>query len=277
MTTLAETQHLLWRLITAPEGVEPALAADEHSGGSARATLCSTVRSGGELDAIRRLDVYANMYFFRLLDVLKDDYPATLAVIGGDRFHNVVTDYLLVHPPTHYSIRVAGRALPDFLATHPLAAATPYLPHLAAFERDLNDAFDAADASIVDASALAAIPAAAWPALRFQLHPSVRLSRSPWPVHRIRERVDRGEAPESVSAGATALCVWRRDLTVRQSVVADPEWQVLRRLNDGADFATACEAALSGETMDVPGLVHALASWLTAGVFAAIEVGPSPA
>jgi hypothetical protein len=74
VTTLTETQRLLWQLITAPEGVAAALAADGARGGSLRAHLVRTVRGDRGLEAVQRLDIYANMYFFRILDVLKEDY-----------------------------------------------------------------------------------------------------------------------------------------------------------------------------------------------------------
>src|ERR1041385_2998778 len=105
MSPLNDTQQLLWHLITAPEGVRPAL---ETSDGL-RSDLARTVRGDERLDAAGRLDVYANMYFFRLLDALKEDFPAVLRVIGETPFHNLVTDYLLVHFPTHPSLRYAGK------------------------------------------------------------------------------------------------------------------------------------------------------------------------
>ena len=48
------------------------------------------------------------MYFYRILDVLKEDFPATLAVLGADNFHNLVTGYLIEYPPQHFSISYAG-------------------------------------------------------------------------------------------------------------------------------------------------------------------------
>ena len=144
MPTLADTQQLLWRLIAAPEGVAAALAADSDRGGTLTAALQCTVRGDARLSAVERLDIYANMYFFRILDVLKEDYPATCALLGDVAFHNIVTDYLLSHAPTHFSIREAGRHLPAVLAAHAAASIHPSAADLARFERALNDAFDAA-------------------------------------------------------------------------------------------------------------------------------------
>src|SRR5579862_2948299 len=117
MPALAETQRLLWQLITAPEGVAAALAVDRERGGGILAdALARTVCGSGALDATARLDIYANMYFFRILDVLRDDFPGLTAVLGDTAFHNLTTDYLLACPPTRFSIRHVGDRLSSFIA-----------------------------------------------------------------------------------------------------------------------------------------------------------------
>ncbi len=275
MPTLSATQRLLWRLITAPEGVGAALAADADRGGAQRAALARTVRSDGALDAAQRLDIYANMYFFRVLDVLKEDYPATRALLGDVAFHNLVTDYLLAHPPEHFSIREAGRHLPELLEHHGARATHPCAADLARFERALNDAFDAADAPALSAEALAAVPPEAWPALRFALHPSVRVLRCGWPVHTVRAAVDRGAPAADPEPEATPLCVWRQDLAVFHCALDATELTALAAVETAASFGQVCAAAGEASPVaDAPQRVaQALARWLANGWIAA--PGPS--
>lgn len=267
MPTLTETQRLLWCLITAPEGVAAALAADADRDGTLRAALGRTVRGDGALDAAQRLDIYANMYFFRILDVLKADYPATRALLGDVAFHNVVTDYLLRHPPTQFSIREAGRHLPELLVEHGARAAHPCAPDLARFERALNDAFDAADAPALTAAALGTVAPEAWPALRFALHPSVRVLACEWPVHAVRAAVDRGEPAADPEPGATPLCVWRQDLAVFHCPLDAAEFAALAAVETGASFGEVCATtdglAADGDTPQR--MAEALARWLANG------------
>lgn len=267
MPTLAETQQLLWRLITAPEGVGAALAADADRGGTIRAALRHTLRADAALDATQRLDIYANMYFFRILDVLKEDYPATHTLLGDASFHNLVTDYLLQHPPSHFSIREAGRNLPELLARHESGAAHPCAADLARFERALRDAFDAADVPPLTASALAAVPQDQWPGLRLTLHPSVHLLAAEWPVHHVRSAADRGEPFGDPTPEATRLCVWRQELTVFHRAVAEGEFAGLGAVARGATFGDVC--ALAGEQVPVAEapreMAMALARWLANG------------
>jgi hypothetical protein len=264
---LAETQRLLWRLITAPEGVAAALAGDDDRGGSLRAALTRSVRGDDRLDAAQRVDIYANMYFFRILDVLKEDYPATLALLGEVGFHNLITDYLLAHPPAHFSVREAGRHVPEFLATHAAADAHPCAPDLARYERALNDAFDAADAPVLTAAALAPVPPEAWPELRFALHPSVRLIECGWPVDALRAAADRGETVADLpTAAPTRLCVWRHELAVFHRHVEALEFAALADVERGATFAEVCATASEMSAADASRQVaEALAGWIERG------------
>src|SRR4029077_20780026 len=111
---LQTLQALLYRLITAPNGVVEGLQAEK-----VQVNLEDVVRGDERLSAVDHLEIYANAYFYRLLDVLKEEYPAILAVLGNDDFHNLVTGYLLEYPPTEPSVLYAGRYLANFLGGHP--------------------------------------------------------------------------------------------------------------------------------------------------------------
>src|SRR5437867_1500066 len=78
MPTLSQTQALLWKLITAPEGATAGLAALSPR---EQAVCASVVRADERLSAIERLDIYADMYFYRIRDALKEDFAAVAAVI----------------------------------------------------------------------------------------------------------------------------------------------------------------------------------------------------
>ena len=122
---LRKTQDLFWSLITAPEGVRPGLEGLVRRG-EAPSSILDEVFAGDErLSPADRLDIYANMYFFRLLDCLREDFPKVAAAVGDDRFHNLATDFLLRHPSGHPSLRELGRRLPRFVADHALGAAFP--------------------------------------------------------------------------------------------------------------------------------------------------------
>src|SRR5579875_2919948 len=96
-------------------------------------------RAGGDerLSASERIAIYANAYFYRLLDCLRDDFPATAAVVGASAFEELARAYLRRYRPTEPSIFHVGRYFANFLAEHPLLARWPFLSELARLERTL--------------------------------------------------------------------------------------------------------------------------------------------
>ena len=92
---LAHTQRLFFDALTWPRGVRDfARAAGE---GRAEALDRTFVGSGG-LAAIERVDIYANAYFYRLLDASSEFFPRLSRLAGDVPFHNLITDYVLAHP-----------------------------------------------------------------------------------------------------------------------------------------------------------------------------------
>src|SRR6266849_9451104 len=169
---LKQLERLLYRLVTAPSGVGEGLAAES---GLPAGGLGAIVRGDDRLSAEQRVDIYANMYFYRLLDVLKEDFPATLRVLGGDNFHNLATGYLLEYPPTEPSVQYCGRHLANFLRNHPLRTGAPYIADLAALERAVVEVFHGLDAPALEADELRAIAPEKWPALMMRTHPAVQI------------------------------------------------------------------------------------------------------
>jgi hypothetical protein len=269
--TLAETQRLLWTLLSAPEGAAAALAASGAQGERLRAEVEEQIAGDARLSATERLDIYAEQYFYRVHDCLAEDFPALRAVIGETRFHNLVTDYLLAHPSTHPSLRFVGRRLATFVVTHALCARWPFLGDLVRLEWALLDAFDAADATPLTEATLAALPADAWAELRLRPVPSLRLLDLEWLVDDTWTRVQRREDPGAPAAGPASLLVWRRDLCVLHRRLERAERQALGAVGDGRTFADVCDAVAdtvesSGVATLVTGFVR---RWLTDEVLAA--------
>jgi hypothetical protein len=234
-------QRRFWRLITAPEGVSaglPEVARDD----AAAAPVAGWIAADDEETAQERLEVYANMYFFRLLDALEAEVPRVAQLLGGDAFHDLVVGYLVVHPSTNPSLRHAAAALPDFLARHELARARPDLPDLARLELARNDVFAGPDSSVLDARTLATISPEAWPHLRFRVAPTVRwLSLRSSTVPTWRALAD-GSPPPQPSAELSGCVVWR-------SRAPGTEDQVWHRAGSLRELA-ALDAVASGATFD---------------------------
>jgi len=244
---LKQVQSLLYRLITAPSGAADGLASEQNppQGG-----LEAVVGGDDRVSAIDRVEIYANMYFYRLLEVLKEDYPATSAVLGEINFHNLVTGYLIDYPPTEPSVFWAGRYLPDYLRDHPLAAEFPFAPDLAMVERKIIEIFCAADATLLDVDTMRAIPAERWPSLRMKLAPAAALLDERWKVGDILRAVEAGRGWERPVHGALKMLIWRSKSRVHHRELEKTEAAALQRLQRGATFGRVCGTIASSVTAD---------------------------
>lgn len=262
-TRLKELQGLLYRLITAVSGVGEGLAAER---GLANGALGAIVLGDERLSAEERVDIYANMYFYRLLEVLKEDFPATLLVLGDDDFHNLVTGYLLEYPPTEPSVYFCGRHLSDYLRAHPQTAA-PFAADLASLERAMVEVFHAADANPLDAESMRMIPPGEWPALELRMPPASRILALEWKVADLVGAVETKRAWESPERAAARVLVWRRNARVLYRELEAVEVRALDVASHGATFAEICDLAAADCPVDtVAELNRLLARWLQDGV-----------
>jgi hypothetical protein len=240
---LRELQARFYDLVTAPEGVARTLAVRGESVG----TVEELVAGDARLSAVDRLDVYANMYFFRLLDVLRGDYPKVAAAVGDAAFHNLVTDYLAACPPAHPSIAHAGAGLPRFLESHAVTAARPWLPALATLERTHTELFDGPDADPVTLDELRT-SADTLMATALRPVPCARLLSQGFAVS---ESWESPEAPPTESP--ETLLVWRQDVEVFHRPLGEDEQAIFGML-DGRTLQAICD--------DLPGTVEQAAQTL---------------
>jgi hypothetical protein len=232
--------------------------------------LLALVHGGGALDAAGRLAIYAGMYRARLVDVLRDDFPRVLAVVGDDTFEALAARYLARHPSTHPSVRHVGRRFADFVATGP--DAEPFLADLARLEWARVEVFDAADAEPLRLADLQSVPPADWPALRFQPIPACRVVECAWPVHEIWAAAGAGTAePVRAAPAATVVRVWREEWSVSHAAMGEREARAFRLLQQGAPFAALCAAL--GDDLDPEAAAREMAGlllrWIEDGVLAA--------
>jgi len=246
LSDLASAQRLLSELVRLPESVEKTLSLE---GLSPRLRALESLICGDEsLPVWRRLDVYANGYFFRILEALLEDYAGLNAALGDTRFHNLVTAYLLECPSSATSMRDVGARLPLFIASDPHAADVreefPWAESLARLERTLVDVFDAADAEVATREDYAGLVPELFVSLCFELQPSVLRLTLDWPVVGLRTAHDRKEPLERPVEPAIehALC-WRNDERVFYRKLGVDEADVLEGLAQGLRFAELCERA----------------------------------
>jgi hypothetical protein len=238
-----------------------------------------------------RIDAYQHAYRARLAGALRDNFEVLALAMGDEAFAALAQAYTEAHPSRQPSIRWFGHRLVDFVASQ-VDQDDGLVPHpamvdMARLDWALRDAFDATDAQVLDASALAALPADAWPRLRFALHPSVQRLSLAWAIgpawHALRAHADAAtdtsdgsgepELPSPEPLAHTVL-VWRRGLSTQWRSLDATEAALLAAVASGRPFARWCE--LAGTLLDdphaaVPLVVGRLQQWLAEGLLSSVR------
>lgn len=241
--------------------------------GSFDPMLVNCVEGRDQLGAEERINIYAEMYFARLVDVLKSDFPRVAALLGCERFHEAVSQYLARYPSTHPSLRYLGRCFPRFLEDCATTVDMPFLSDLAALEWGRIEVFDALDVEPLRIEHLQNLASEEWPTLRFQLIPSLRIIQCRWPVYEIWNVTETEEATAmiaNVHPEPTVLRIWRDDFSVYHTKIDIIEQTALSCLLSDKPFAAVCAAlekvAPDGDaTAMVGGL---LLRWIEDGILA---------
>jgi hypothetical protein len=268
---LKRTQELFWALITAPAGVRPSLDDLQRRGVVSDATLAEVFVGDDRLSAVDRVDIYANMYFYRLLDCLREDFPRVEAALGGERFHNLVTDYLLHHPSRHPSLRYLGESMPEFIRSHAIASEVPYVTDLARLEWGRVEAFDAPDVRPMTREDLARLPQERAGEVRMTLVPALGLYRFDYDVYKIWRdlkepgAVDDGapgtegnaamdghdhfvpaRGPRNPKRTRVAVRIWRSDFIVYHKRIGEEEAHCLELVAAGEGLGRICQLLAAG-------------------------------
>jgi hypothetical protein len=237
----------------APDARPPALRTLQEAffaalaSGAAGATvgtpaLIAVVRGTDALDPAARLDVYAQMYWMRIADALREDFPRLAALVGAHAFHDLVRAYLGIAPSRHPSLSHAGDRFADFLATR--ADVPPFAADLARLEWARARVFTAADADVLTLDALRGMPPDAWVTLRLRAVPASTVLELAWPVHEAwaAEGGSPATDPATLRPAATSLRVWRDGTLVYQAPVAPAERAAVGLVRAGTTFAEVCTA-----------------------------------
>ena len=204
---LKTIQTLFWGLIAAPEGVEKGATQMKAEGRLQTTDLSFLIRGDERLGPSARLDIYASMYFYRLRDGLAGDFSKVAEVVGGARFHNLITDYLLEHPSRYRTLLYVGRALPGFIAKHPLNDEFPFLTDLARVEWARIETFEEADAEPVTRERIAGLSPETIESLRLRLGPACRLLALDWSVAPLWRALEEQESRFDLGGGSTEAAV----------------------------------------------------------------------
>jgi hypothetical protein len=263
MTGLKELQEKFQRGILA--GDDAVLAEINDSAKEERKTL---------------FGVYRHAYVARLAEVLADDHEVLHSYVGDGTFAKLVKAYIAAHPSDRRSARDFGRHMPAFLSATAPFASHHELAEIAALEKALADAFDAADAEPLTLTELAEVAPEDWPRLVFTPHPTALRLTFTTNAADIWTALHNENAPPKakVLPEPQAILVWRQDVTARFRPIGPEEAMMWDEAVERTCFGVLCEmvATFAGEDSAELRAATYLRDWADTGMLAGCRFGAPP-
>ncbi len=211
-----------------PDGVSPGIESSEARWEVDIGTdqIEQVVDPSKRRTSVERLEVYANAYYARLLECLRDEFPALLHAVGDEVFDGLAFGYLQTYPSTSYTLSNLSRNFARFLEEtrprdedDPSPAWPDFMIDLARLERTYSEVFDGPGTerlTLLNADEIQAVPPEAWPAARLVSVPCLHLLALRYPVQEYATGVRKKENPPFPDPEPTWLAVSRVEYVVRR-------------------------------------------------------------
>ena len=286
---LDQIQRWMQAAVMHPDGVVHGMNSDEArrhiDAGAADAERVLT-RSKA-LTAVERLAIYGSAYYARLLECLRDEFPALAHALGEETFDGFAAAYLQEYPSRSYTLCQLGANFARYLAEtrppreegEPEVSWPEFMADLALFEWTFSEVFDGPGVEgreILGSAQVQAVPAERWPEARLVPVPCLRLLAVRFPVQEYRAAVRADEEPGLPAPAETLLALTRRNFVVHVATLSAPEYRLLSILASGQPVGAAIEQVAQSAGADLDHLAANLRQWFqhwaAAGYFQAVEL-----
>ena len=232
-------------------------------------------RRGGCSPA-RRFAVYRNNVILSLIEALADAYPAICRLVGDEFFRAAARVFVTRSPPASPVLLRYGAGFAEFLKDFPPAGDLPYLADVARLEWAWLCAYHAAEADSLDISALAGLAGDVLPGIVLEMHPSLQIVDSPYPVVTIFSRNRGGDAIDGMdlSDGRQDALVIRPGADVVLHHLPAGGAPFLAALHAGRELAEA--AAIARDIAPEFDLASNIAGLFAAGAVIGLAPGQGP-
>jgi len=284
---LRSFQRMMATAVTRPMTAQDGLQSRWIDGRPMARVAAEFVKPNDRLSSFERLELYNQMYWFRLFSAIQDDCPGLRAALGDGKFMRLARAYLAKCPSRSFTLRDLCSRLVEFIRKNPRLTAprTALAVEIARFEWAQTVAFDGEARPVVDAQGFARTPP---DRLRLGIQPYLTLLdlRHPIDTYVIsvkRREVMRSEASNTPDASAlpgraarrpslprpsrTCVAVHRHNNRLFYKRLSPAAYRILAELARGQTLTRAVAAAGPGVR---PAQVRAwFTTWMALGWFCA--------
>lgn len=259
---LDRIERWMHSVVTHPDGAKAGTKANSTQNNEQALKLEQTVLPSDELTSLDRISIYANMYFWRLNEVISNEYPTVSHVLGEELFNKVVKNYVTHHPSTYYNLNRLSIKFPLYLLTE--AKDIPHQEFVAAVatvERAMEDMFDERHVERIPIETLQRIPDEKWADIRLQFNPALCLLELDYPVNTYMTAVREDRHMDIPQPEKTFVVVYRCNYRVWRVDLDQDRYLLLSRLKDGETLGAALEACALLPDVDIDKLTANLGEW----------------
>ena len=276
--TLDRIQRWMQAAVMHPDGVVAGMQSPEARAAIDAGAVEEVVTRSKALTAAERLAIYGSAYYARLLECLREEYPATAHALGEETFDAFAAAYLQHYPSRSYTLCRLGANFPHFLTEtrppreegEPEVSWPEFLADLAAFEWVFSEVFDGPGVEggrsgvtrpLLDEAKVRAVPPERWAEARLTAVPCLRLLALRFPVQDYYAEVRAEKSPSLPPPAETYLALARRHYVVHHYPLSAPEYRLLNALVAGRSVGEAIEEAARLPGADLDHLAANLHDW----------------
>src|SRR5688572_28613341 len=264
-------------VVTHPEGAGAGVGSRPARGllPDAARDLEAVVLPSTQLTSVERLEIYAHMYYARLIEVMEAEYPTLRQILGPHAFAAACRRFVAKYPSRSRTLGTLSARFPDFLArTLPRSNRNALAVDVARIERAMEDVFDAPRAEPMSAAGFAALGAGDWNRLTLRVTPALRLLKLRYPADDFMNTARRGEQPRVPRPRATFAIVFRRGFQVMRRDQEPEQFMLLQALAAGRPLAAAVRASIGNKKASADRVAERLGKWFEEWAGAHLFVKP---
>lgn len=273
---LQTLERWMQAVVMHPEGADAGLRSRPARRLVARAAseTEAVVLPSKSLTSVERLEIYAHMYYARLIEVMEAEYPTTRQILGAHEFAVACRRFIARNPSRSRTLNRMSEKFPAFLGRHlPKGHRNGLAADVARIERAMEDVFDAPRAEPMAAAQFAAIGADQWERVRLNVNPALRMLTLRYPANEYMNAVRAGKKPRLPRPRATCAIVYRRGYQAFRRDQEPEQFRLLQALAAGRVLAVAVRASIGGRAGSADRLASKLGAWFREWAAAGVFIG----